>query len=75
VRIYVLVVSYTGFRHQPHITEGLGFGLICGTTFQAVESDVALGSGRAECVRPCSLNVLCQEERNVLLTLHRNISV
>jgi hypothetical protein len=58
VIIYVLVVQHTGFRRQPHITEGLGFGLIFGTTFKAIESAVALGTGRAECVWSCSLNVV-----------------
>jgi hypothetical protein len=40
----------TGFRRQLRITEGLGFGLTFGTTFRAVVSDVALGTGRAQCV-------------------------
>ena len=57
-----MVVRHTGFRRQPHITEGLGFGLTFGTTFKAAVRDVALGTGRAECVWPCSLSVLQQED-------------
>jgi hypothetical protein len=36
--------------------------MVFGTTFKAVVSEVALGTGRAECIWPCSLNVFYQED-------------